>query len=150
MPNKSLTIEQVLTLLQATPLRLTALTMDLSAEEEQIKPTSDGWSINEVLAHLRACADVWGKCIEEMIAEDRPTLRAVNPRSWIKKMNYRELEFRSSLNSFVAQRDDLLTVLTQLAPEGWERSATVKGAGNVLERNVLFYGRWRTFANCTL
>lgn len=100
MPNKSLTIEQVLTLLRATPLRLAALTADLSSEELQTRPIPNEWSANEVLAHLRACADVWGHCIVAMIAGDMPTLRAVNPRTWIKKTNYLELEFRPSLRAF--------------------------------------------------
>ncbi|HJT59918.1 MAG TPA: DinB family protein [Ktedonobacteraceae bacterium] len=142
MPNKSLTIEQVLSLLRATPLRLDALTADLSSEELQTRPNPYEWSANEVLAHLRACADVWGNCIVAIIAEDMPTLRAVNPRTWIEKTNYLELEFRPSLRTFATQRADLLAVLSPLPPESWERSATVTGAGKVLERTVLFYARW--------
>jgi len=142
VPNRSLTIEQVLTLLAETPPRLAALTAGLTPAQLQTAPDSDGWSANEVLAHLRACADVWGGCIEAMIAEDAPTLRAVNPRTWIKKTDYRELDFRTSLRAFSAQRADLLAVLEPLPREGWSRTATVTGAGKVLERTVLFYGRW--------
>ncbi len=142
MPSKSLTIEQVLTLLRATPLRLAALTATLSPEELHMRPNPDEWSVNEVLAHLRACADVWGNCIVTMITEDMPTLRAVNPLTWIKKTNYLELEFQPSLHAFAMQRADLLAVLSPLPLEGWERSATVTGAGKVLERTVLFYARW--------
>jgi hypothetical protein len=94
-----------------------------------------------VLAHLRACADVWGNCIVTMIAEDRPTLRAVNPRTWIKRTDYRDLEFRPSLRVFATQRADLLAVLEPLPPDGWSRSATVTGAGAVLERTVLTYAQ---------
>jgi hypothetical protein len=142
VPNKSLTIEQVLTLLRATPLRLAALTADLAPEELQTRPNSDEWSANEVLAHLWACADVWGNCIVAMIAGDMPTLRAVNPRTWIKKTNYLELEFQPSLRAFATQRAELLAVLSPLPSDAWERSARVSGAGKVLERTVLFYARW--------
>jgi DinB superfamily len=142
VPNKSLTIEQVLTLLRTTPLRLAALTADLSPEELQMRPAPDERSANEVLAHLRACADVWGNCIVAMIAGDRPTLRAVNPLTWIKQTNYLELDFRPSLRAFATQRADLLAVLSPLPSDAWERSATVTGAGKVLERTVLFYARW--------
>src|SRR5205814_6146690 len=89
-----------------------------------------------------ACADVWGNCIVAMIAEDTTTLRAVNPRTWIKKTDYLELEFRPSLRSFAMQRADLLAVLEPLPPEGWSRAATVTGAGKVLERTVLSYAQW--------
>ena len=106
MPSRSLTIEQVLTLLAETPPRIAALTAGLAPAQLYTPPNHDGWSVNDVLAHLRACADVWGNCIVAMIAEDTPTLRAVNPRTWIKKTDYLELEFRPSLRSFATQRAD--------------------------------------------
>lgn len=89
-----------------------------------------------------ACADVWGTCIVAIIAQDKPTLRAVNPLTLIKKTDYLEQEFRPSLRAFASQRTDLLAVLEPLAHQGWSRSATITGAGKVLERTVLFYGRW--------
>ena len=58
MPSRSLTSGQVLTLLAETPPRLAALTADLSPEALQTRPTPEEWSANEVLAHLRTCADV--------------------------------------------------------------------------------------------
>jgi hypothetical protein len=142
VPSRSLTIEQVLTLLAETPPRITALTSSLAPVQLQTIPNPDGWSLNDVLAHLRACADVWGNCIVTMIAEDTPTLRAVNPRTWIKKTDYRELEFQPSLHSFIMQRADLLAILAPLPLEDWSRAATVTGAGKVLERTVLFYAQW--------
>src|SRR5215217_353473 len=142
MPDRSLTIEQVLTLLAETPPRIAALTAGLAPAQLQTSPNDDEWSANDVLAHLRACADVWGGCIAAIIAEERPTLRAVNPRTWIKQTDYRELEFRPSLRAFAAQRTELLAALELLPLEGWSRAATVTGAGKALERTVLFYARW--------
>ncbi len=142
MPSKSLTTEQIMNLLAETPPRIDALTASLAPAQLLTPPNHDEWSANDVLAHLRACADVWGTCIVAIIAEDKPTLRAVNPLTWIKKTNYLELEFRPSLRSFATQRADLLAVMEPLPQEGWSRTATVTGAGKVLERTVLFYGQW--------
>ena len=142
MPNTSLTADRILTLLAETPSRIAALTADLTPSQLHARPDHDEWSANDVLAHLRACADVWGNCIMAMIAEDTPTLRAVNPRTWIKKTDYLELEFQPSLRSFTTQRADLLAVLEPLPREGWSRTATVTGAGKPLQRTVLFYGHW--------
>jgi DinB superfamily len=139
MSSTSLTIERVLTLLAETPTRLAALTADLSPEELQRRPPPDEWSANEVLAHLRACADVWGTCILTIIEEDRPTWRAVSPRTWIKQTDYPELEFRPSLGTFTTQRADLLAVLSPLPLDAWERSARVSTVGRVLEPTVLSY-----------
>ena len=142
MPSKSLTVEQVLSLLTETPPRLEALTAVLTPAQLQTAANNDEWSANDVLAHLRACADVWGGCIEAILTEERPTLRAVNPRTWITQTDYRDLEFRPSLHAFATQRAELLAVLEPLPPEGWSRAATETGAGQPLERTVLSYARW--------
>jgi hypothetical protein len=132
----------VLTALAETPPRIAALTADLLPDQLRASPDDGGWSANEVLAHLRACADVWGDCIAAMLAQDTPTIRAIDPRTWIKRTDYREQGFLPSLQAFATQRTGLLAVLAPLAPEGWSRAATVTGAGKVLERTVLFYARW--------
>jgi hypothetical protein len=105
-------------------------------------PEPDAWSANAVLAHLRSCADVWGSCIASMLAQDHPTIRAINPRSWIKRTNYLELEFRESLQAFASQRADLVSHLSRLPSDSWSRSATVTGAGKTLERSVHAYAQW--------
>jgi len=142
VPRTSLTGEQALTALADTPPRIAALTADLGPAQLRTALPDGGWSANEVLAHLRACADVWGDCIVAMIAHDRPTLRALNPRTWIRKTDYPDQDFRPSLHAFATQRTALLAVLEPLAPEGWSRAATVTGAGKPLERTVLSYARW--------
>jgi len=143
MPPRSLTTsEQVLTALADTPPRIAALTVGLGPAHVRTVPPDGGWSATEVLAHLRACADVWGDCMTAMIAHDRPTLRAVDPRTWIKRTDYLDQDFQSSLHAFATQRTALLAVLEPLAPNGWARASTVTGAGKPLERTVLFYARW--------
>jgi hypothetical protein len=137
-----MTIEQALTLLEETPRRIAAATRGLTETQLQRSPERGEWSANEVLAHVRACADVRGEPIRTIVTEDHPTFRAVNPLTWIKKTNYLELEFRSSFRSFAKQRADLLAVLKPLPRKGWSRSATVTGAGAVLERTVLSYAQW--------
>ena len=97
--------------------------------------------MNYVLTHLRACADVWGNCIAAILAQDKPTLRAVNPRSWMKQTDYLDLEFRRSLRTFAAQRADLLSGIEPLPHKDWARAATVTGAGKVLEWTMLDYGQ---------
>ena len=142
MPSRSLTIEQILTLLAETPPRMAALTAGLEPAQLHTAPNPGEWSANDVLAHLRACADMWGNCIAAIIAEDTPTIRAVNPRTWIKKTDYLELEFQPSLRSFAKQRTALLKVLEPLKPKDWSRTAAVTGAGKPLVRTVYTYAEW--------
>ena len=141
-PRHPLTIEQVLALLAETPARIAAATRGLTEVELHTSPVRGEWSVNEVLAHVRACADVRGEPIRMIVAEDHPTFRAVNPRTWIKETDYQDLEFRRSFRVFTKQRTDLLALLRPLPRKGWARAATVTGAGAALERTVLFYAEW--------
>jgi hypothetical protein len=139
VPNRSLTIDQVLTQLTETPKRIAALTAGLTPALLRVRPGPDEWSANEVLAHLRACGDVWGDHIAAILAEDRPTRQGINPRTWIEKTAYRELEFQRSFRSFRTQRAKLLALLESLAPEAWSRTATVMGWGMANERTLESY-----------
>lgn len=129
-------------MLAGGPGRIAAATVGLPAERLRQEPGPGEWSAVEVLAHLRACADVWGGSIQRILAEDEPTIRAVNPRTWIERTDYRELEFRPSLAAFTVQRAALVELLEGLAAEQWERSATVTGAGRPLVRSVHGYVEW--------
>jgi len=135
------TIEQILPALAAAPARIAEVTAGMTPAQLQAAPNPGEWSTSDVLAHLRACADVWGDCISAIIAQDRPTLRAVNPRTWIKSTDYPTQDFRSSLRAFTRQRSRLVAQLTPLALEDWSRRATVTGAGKALERTVLSYAQ---------
>jgi hypothetical protein len=137
-----LTPEQLLPRLAAAPGRIAALTEGLTPAELRAAPPDGGWSALDVLAHLRACSDVWGGCIARLLAEERPAFRAVNPTSWIKQTNYRDLEFGPSLRAFADQRAGLLAVLEALSPDDWSRAGTVTGVGRAFERTVLSYARW--------
>ena len=143
MPRTPLTIDQTLSLLAATPQRIAAATRGLSPAQLRARPSHDEWSANEVLAHLRACTDARGKpIITKILTEERPTLRAINPRSWIKETNYLDLAFRTSFRAFAKERAELLAVLEPLPRKSWSRAATITGAGAVIERTVLTYAQW--------
>lgn len=139
MARRTMTIPQVLSILEETPHRLRALTDDLSPSELQAAPEPGEWSVTEILAHLRSCAEVWGDAIEAIRDTDHPTIRAVNPTTWIEYTDYRELEFSLSFQAFSQQRGRLLAVLGPLAEQGWSRSATVLGAGTPLEATLHSY-----------
>jgi hypothetical protein len=129
-------VEEVLDLLAYAPTRLAELSDGLAPSRLRTAPAPDEWSANEILAHLRACADVWGKCIATILMEDKPTIKAVDPRTWIKQTNYLELDFEPSLQAFIGQRTDLLAVLQPLPLESWLRSAIMRGSGAPIERTV--------------
>jgi hypothetical protein len=134
-----MTMEQILSVLRDTPDRLRCLTGDLTEAKLHAAPEPGEWSVAEIAAHLRSCADVWGRAIETIAVTDHPTIRAVSPTTWIKSTDYGQLAFASSLQAFSNQRDQLLALLADLPDQGWSRSATVLGGGTPLELTVHSY-----------
>ena len=142
MYDQARTIAETLSMLAATPVRIADLTAGLRPAQLVAPPAPGAWSARDVLAHLRACADVWGGCIATILDADHPTIKAVNPTTWIKRTAYRDEPFHSSLAAFEQQRAGLLAVLGPLLPAAWSRAALVRGAGAPRERTVHTYAEW--------
>jgi hypothetical protein len=131
----------VLEALAAAPERIASLSAGFDDAHLRCAPDADTWSANDMLAHLRACSDMWGKGIVAMLTQDRPTLRYVSPRTWIRKTDYLEQGFHHSLRAFAAQRTQLLALLQPLAPEAWSRGAVFTGTVRGREQTVFSYAR---------
>ena len=80
-----------------------------------------------MLAHLRACAELWGFSIFAMLAEKDPVLALPDERRWAKAAGYTRLDFATSLQVFSQQRGELLEVLGELDLDGWGRGAQIDG-----------------------
>ena len=120
-------IEKYLKLLSETPRRISSASRGIKNAQLHLKADDDSWSANDILAHLRSCADVWGKTIQEMLTKDNPTLPYVHPRQWVKKTDYPILDFHLSLQAFANQRKELLKLLKNLAFADWSRVSVIKG-----------------------
>jgi len=134
-------IKAVLKVLATTPRRIAAASRVFENARLHFKPDEATWSANELLAHLRACADVWGKSMLMMLAQDQPTLRYVSPRTWIRKTDYLELEFGVSLQAFTRQRQELVKSLKVLEIKDWSRSATFTATTKGRQQTVFSYAR---------
>ena len=87
----------------------------------------ESWSVNDILANLRACHDILGGAMLRIVREDRPRWKGVHPRVWIHQTDYPTWDFEKAFDAFNAQRAELLEVIEPLAPAAWERTATVTG-----------------------
>ena len=137
-----LTVEGVMEILRTTVPKLDELTRGVS--QKVLSTVTDyGWSVNDQLAHLRACHDVLGGNMLRIIREEHPAWRGMSPRSWQVKTDYFEWTFAPAFEVFRAQRAELLEVLEPLPAAAWQRTATVSAPpGRVYEYSVLYYGDW--------
>lgn len=139
-PTEQLDPAAVITQLETTARRIASPTNGLPDKDLLWKPSADSWCVNEVVAHLRACADVWGDSIAKILEQDNPTFRYVSPRTWIRETNYLNVDFRTSLLEFQNQRRNLLKILRPLGHEQWQRRALVKASKHRTE-TVLSYAQ---------
>jgi hypothetical protein len=131
-----------MTILHDTPIRIAELTAGLSETRLQAPPEPGAWSINDILAHLRASHDVLGGNILRIVSEDHPAWKRLSPRAWMRKTDYRSWSFEPSFAAYRRQREELLAVLEPLPAGSWERTATVDEFGSTVERSALFFGDW--------
>jgi hypothetical protein len=118
-------IEKFLQGISETPLRIREAIKDLDDPRLQFKADPKSWSANDILAHVRSCADLWTHSIYAMLAENEPVFSDVDERKWAKVTRYSELPFAQSLELFSRQRENLLRVLKPLPLESWERAAII-------------------------
>lgn len=118
-------IEKYLGILAETPRQIMQYTKGIEEARLQFKTDRKSWSVNDILAHLRSCADLWTHSIYAMLAEQEPRFSDINERKWAKVTRYAELPFHESIQVYRLQRENLLRVLNSLPFESWERSAII-------------------------
>jgi DinB family protein len=125
-------IAKYLVMLEEFPLTLAALTAGLSEEQLRWSPGKKEWSIVEVLAHLRACTEIWSFSMYAMLAEDKPVFPLLDERRWAKAARYATFDFQPSFQLFCLQRQELIAVLKPLDIETWARSANIEGRNHTV------------------
>lgn len=108
-----------------TPGRLAHHAADLDEARLSDSRHPDSWSAVELLAHLRACAEVWSGSVYMMLALDHPSLPRIHPREWQAVRGYAEAGFHRSLEAFRLQREEFVRVLNGLPLDAWARSCTI-------------------------
>src|SRR5690349_8372559 len=101
-------IERYVAILSQTPQRIERTVKGLKEADLQFKADQKAWSVNDILAHLRSCADLWTHSIYAMLAENKPVFSDIDERKWATVTRYAELLFSESFRAFSLQRETLL------------------------------------------
>jgi hypothetical protein len=129
-------IERSLQWIAETPGSLRNATRGIDDAFLQSSSAKSSWSVNDILAHLRACADIWTFSIYAMLAASEPALPDINERKWAKVTGYTDVSFSESLQAFSIQRENLLRVLNNLSLESWDKSAMIFGRKHTIFTQV--------------
>jgi uncharacterized damage-inducible protein DinB len=120
-------VDGYLLILAETPRRLADCAAGLSDEQLENPPIAGEWSLRQVLAHLRAAAEVWGEAIAMTLGQHSPDIPYEHPNRRMKAAGYAALDFKASLEAYTHQRRALLETLRHLQPGDWSRPATIRG-----------------------
>ena len=120
------TIQMVISLLEKNPLEIEIRTLGIDPIKLRTRPDPDSWSAVEILAHLHACATIWGKSIEKMLQENNPTIDDLHPGKWDKLRDFSALPFDESFKNYTFNRLNLISRLSMLSPEEWGKSGWIK------------------------
>lgn len=137
-------IYEHLALLEATPRRIAHCTAMLD-DSVLAEPSGERvWSPLQILAHLRACDDLWSFSIYMMLSQDNPVLPDLDVRRWAKATKYESLSFHTSFLVFELKRMELLRVLRNLPEEEWKRSALIDGRTHTVFSQARRMGKHET------
>lgn len=92
-----------------------------SLEQARWKPTSDKWSMLEVVNHLYdEEREDFRQRIELVLADPLQPWPPIDPRGWATSRGYNERKLDESLDSFLAERAKSLNWLGQLSQPNWQ------------------------------
>jgi hypothetical protein len=134
------TTKDLLDALRATPDTLEGLLRGVTQEQAQAARGGDeGWSIVEVLCHLR---DAEERTLARTIAmrdEDDPFLAGYDQEAWARERAYNQADLREALAGFVGFRAQLLAVLGALSAAEWERAGRHEEQGTITISNLIVH-----------
>jgi len=83
--------------------------------------TAEGWSPQEVAAHLADVELVDGWRIRQTLASDEPELEPFDQDAWAAALRYGERDVETSLSAYAALRAVNVELLRGLSDGDWER-----------------------------
>src|SRR5689334_3011209 len=120
-------IPEILDALDNAVKRIEKAALRVDKKKLHARSKQEPWSANDILAHIRSCADVWGGSMEKMLEQDHPKLGYIHPRQWVKRTNYLDLDFQTSFKAYKSQRKKLIQMLKKLPLKDWARGALIQG-----------------------
>lgn len=111
---------ELIDLLAETPRHLKGL---VEGRELPAQRSNEDWGPIEVIAHMVDAERLSRERIVRMLAEDTPYFRAMNQLELARAGDYASRSLDEVLESFGHERGETLSVLMNLAPKDWERTA---------------------------
>ena len=105
----------------------------------QRRPQEGGWSITEVLCHLRDVEiEVHQKRFEAILGEENAFLPGVSADEWAQERQYQFQDGQLALGEFVSARQMTIGLLQGISDESWTRQGRHAFFGPTTMHEILF------------
>jgi hypothetical protein len=96
----------------------------------QLRDGPDGWSVLEIMCHIRDYQDIYLERIEDMLGKDNPTFKSYDRFELIQQNDYAGQNLRAVSEGYSGTRDRFIELLNSLNDEQWERRGRYPNAGS--------------------
>jgi FMN phosphatase YigB (HAD superfamily) len=111
-------------ILKSTPAAFDSLSLGLSRDGWKLRPAVGEWSLTEIICHLRDVElEQYLPRLKRALTENNPLLPIITTDRWAIERNYQEQSGPEASEAFLHARIDLLQLISDLAPEAWQRKA---------------------------
>ena len=106
-------------------------------DERARKPFEDGWTLIEILGHLKDSAAVYDERVRRVASEDNPYLLAYDQDESVARAGYNSAHPDELLSSMAASRTGTIELLRSLGPDDWERPGIHSETGDLTLRSMV-------------
>jgi hypothetical protein len=119
------------------PELLAVVLTGVFGDEEDFAPAAGKWSIRQIVAHVADVELVAAHRYRQLIAEETPTLVAMNQDAWAANLDYARRKPKQSLETFRRLRAENYHLLHALPEAAFERAGNHTERGRVTLHNLL-------------
>lgn len=124
--------KDLLDALAAAPDTFRFLLRDVTQERAaSARGGDEGWSVVEVMCHLRDAEERSCERVRLMRTEDNPLLSGYDQDEWAKERDYAAQDLRQALDDYVRFREQHIKELAALSPQDWERPGRHEEQGDI-------------------
>jgi hypothetical protein len=111
--------------LQNSTEMIRALLVGITQEEARYKPTSESWSILEVVCHLYDIErEDFREHLDFILHRQDEQYHVIDPQRWVTERKYNEQSFVEMQEKFFAERKQSLEWLRENSDSDWEMTYT--------------------------
>jgi uncharacterized damage-inducible protein DinB len=116
---------------------------DISPETATtLRDGGDGWTVTEVLCHLRDAEESFLRRAQVTLEQDSPDLPVFDPDALAAEKKYNTQEFRAVHGEWTQQRESFLELLEGIEATQWERVGIHPRRGATTLDDQLFLVTW--------